>query len=333
MGAGPVFRNIAHTRRFGNRNYYISPHLYELLLSGVTILIKDHTVDREGMSNWSRMSMPTNFLDLHIVNYCQLDCRHCYLEKGSMFMPPEMVRNLCVDFLKTDLPLPKDNIILSGGEPLLHPHFSDVCAILRDLNRPVTLSSNGILIPRFINLFRKNDGIQISIDGNRPVHDFIRGEGSYEHAVRAVKLLDENNIHHSISFSVNELNAKCIDHIINLCVETGSYMLNFNLYQSIRDRELAPLTFSRWVSLKQHVRERLEQEGILCPTTCVEKGCIAGILGISVLPDGTYWDCSRSQRVLGLFPQRISDVLFWDNIRRGVCRDQFETCCRWLNYE
>jgi|GEM_PF-3871397 MoaA/NifB/PqqE/SkfB family radical SAM enzyme len=27
--------------------------------------------------------MPVNFLDLHIVDFCQLSCRHCYLNKGS----------------------------------------------------------------------------------------------------------------------------------------------------------------------------------------------------------------------------------------------------------
>ncbi len=277
--------------------------------------------------------MPANFLDLHVVDYCQLACRHCYLNKGNTSMPLEMIREVSTDFLQADLPLPQSTIILSGGEPLLHPQFGEVCSIVRGLNGYVALSSNGILVPQYIGLFRRNDGIQISIDGDNRVHDFIRGEGSYEKAVRALRLLDENNIRHSISFTANKQNLKCIDHIIDLCIETGSYLLNFNLYHPIRENGLDPLSFSDWLSEKQRVRERVEQEGILCTAACVEKGCIAGILGLSVLPDGTYWDCSRNQQIIGRFPQKIGDVLLRDAIGRERCRNQFETCCRRLKYE
>lgn len=277
--------------------------------------------------------MPANFLDLHIVDYCQLACRHCYLNKGNTSMPLEMIREVSTDFLQADLPLPESTIILSGGEPLLHPQFGEVCSIVRGLNGYVALSSNGILVPQYIGLFRRNDGIQISIDGNSRVHDFIRGAGSYESAVRALRLLDENNIRHSISFTANKQNLKCIDHIIDLCIETGSYLLNFNLYHPIHENGLDPLSFSDWLSEKQRVKERVEQEGIICTAACVEKGCIAGILGLSVLPDGTYWDCSRNQQIIGRFPQKIGDVLLRDAIGRERCRNQFETCCRRVKYE
>lgn len=140
--------------------------------------------------------MPANFLGLHIVDYCQLACRHCYLNKGNTSMPLEMIKEVSTDFLQADLPLPQSTIILSGGEPLLHPQFGEVCSIVRGLNGYVALSLIGILVLQYIDLFRRNDGIQISIDGNSRVHDFIRGAGSYETAVRALRLLDENNIRH-----------------------------------------------------------------------------------------------------------------------------------------
>jgi MoaA/NifB/PqqE/SkfB family radical SAM enzyme len=247
-------------------------------------------------------------------------------------MPLEMIREVSTNFLQADLPLPQSTIILSGGEALLHPQFGEVCSIVRSLNGYIALSSNGILVPQYIGLFRRNDGIQISIDGNSRVHDFIRGAGSYENAMRALRLLDENNIRHSISFTANKQNLKCIDHIIDLCIETGSYLLNFNLYHPICENGLDPLSFSDWLSEKRRVKERVEQEGILCTVTCVEKGCIAGILGLSVLPDGTYWDCSRNQQITGRFPQKINDVLLRDAIGRERYRNQFETCCRRLKY-
>ncbi|MBA7514210.1 hypothetical protein ES705_06235 [subsurface metagenome] len=61
--------------------------------------------------------MPQNFLDLHIVDFCQLNCKHCYLNEGNSVMPLDMIRLICTDFLQTAFPLPQSAIIFSGGDP------------------------------------------------------------------------------------------------------------------------------------------------------------------------------------------------------------------------
>lgn len=61
------------------------------------------------------MKKVANFLDLHIVDYCQLNCRHCYLSQGNSFMPIDLLKNVCIDFLQTNFPLTESTIILSGG--------------------------------------------------------------------------------------------------------------------------------------------------------------------------------------------------------------------------
>jgi len=68
-------------------------------------------------------TMPSNFLDLRIVDFCQLNCKHCYLKKGKRVMPLDMLRTICEGFLSTNFPLPRSELILSGGEPLLHPKY------------------------------------------------------------------------------------------------------------------------------------------------------------------------------------------------------------------
>lgn len=277
--------------------------------------------------------MPQNFLDLHIVDFCQLNCKHCYLNKGNSVMPLDMIRSICTDFLQTAFPLPQSTIILSGGDPLLHPNFIAACNIVRKLNGHVAMSTNGILIPKYVHTFQKNDGIQVSVDGDEKAHDFIRGKGSYEKAVRALKLLDEHKIRHSIAFTINQMNKHCVDHIIDLCVETGDSTLNCNIYQPIKDNALPSIAFKEWIKIREYVSKRVEKEGIYLPSSCIEKGCIAGILGLSVLPDGTYWDCSRNQKIIGKYPQKIEKVLYWDNINNEKPRNQFETCCRRLTYK
>ena len=276
--------------------------------------------------------MPANFLDLHIVDFCQLDCKHCYLNKGIKVMPLDMLEFICEDFLKTALSLPQSELTLSGGEPLLHPDFMEASKIIRKLNGHITMSTNGILIPKYIHTFKKNDGIQISVDGDRKAHDFIRGKGSYEQAVRALKLLDEHGIRHTLSFTVNQANEHCIDHIVDLCIETGTRTLNCNIYQPIRNNTLEPIRYMEWIETRKYLEKRAEKEGIHIPSSCIEGGCIARILGLSVLPDGTYWDCSRNQKVIGRYPQPIREVLLWDEIKQHKSINPFETCCRHLKW-
>jgi len=243
-------------------------------------------------------------------------------------MPLDMIKNICIDFLHTGFPLPQNNIILSGGDPFLHPDFPEVCDIVRSLNGRLSISTNGILIPQFLTVFKREDCIQISIDGDERTHDFIRGQRSYQNAVNALISLNELKIPHTISFTLNKQNQHCIDHIIGLCVDHGAALLNFNIYQPIQNKVLNPVSHTDWIRFRNYSREKLKNQGVLVPNSCVEEGCIAGILGISVLPDGTYWDCSRNQQILGTYPRKIRDMLFWDLIHAQGTRDQSSTCCR-----
>lgn len=78
---------------------------------------------------------------------------------------------------------------------------------------------------------------------------------------------------------------------------------------------------------------KLEKEGMYFSDPCITNVCPAGIAGICVLPDGTYLDCIRSGNAIGNYPQILREVVNWDNIRNGVFRKPFETCCKGLEYE
>ena len=90
----------------------------------------------------------------------------------------------------------------------------EACNIIRKLNGHII--TNGILILKFIHIFKRNDGIKVSIDGDRETHDRIRGKGSYDKAIEALENLREDGIRHSIGFMVCRKNFYCIDHIIEL---------------------------------------------------------------------------------------------------------------------
>ena len=116
--------------------------------------------------------MVENFLALHVTSKCQLQCEHCYCRNythanTSTEIPLKIIRNLCEDFFSTEFPSKEYSIILTGGEPLLYSKFEQLSNLVREFQSHLRLSTNGILIPKYIDVFDKNDRIMVSIDGDR----------------------------------------------------------------------------------------------------------------------------------------------------------------------
>jgi MoaA/NifB/PqqE/SkfB family radical SAM enzyme len=66
-------------------------------------------------------------------------------------------------------------VVLTGGEPLLHRNFLALCAFFRDLNIRVTLLTTGLLLSaKAVQIASGVDEIIVSIDGPPAVHNLIR---------------------------------------------------------------------------------------------------------------------------------------------------------------
>jgi uncharacterized protein len=155
-----------------------------------------------------------NCLDvvLKVAERCNLACPYCYyfykendLHKGGKAFMAESTMREVVSFLRKgvlDLDIRHLYIGLHGGEPTLMPRdrFDRLCTLLRDGLGDVTtvhlgMQTNGTLIDDgWIELFaRHRVMVGVSIDGPPHVHDAARpdhrGRGSYEAAVRGLRLL------------------------------------------------------------------------------------------------------------------------------------------------
>src|SRR6201999_3867455 len=66
-------------------------------------------------------------------------------------------------------------VVLSGGEPLLHGDLRALCQFFRDENIRLTLLTTGLLLrKRADDVSTLFDDVIVSIDGPREVHDGIR---------------------------------------------------------------------------------------------------------------------------------------------------------------
>ena len=205
--------------------------------------------------------------------------------------------------------------ILSGGEPLTHRRFPELLDAYRLYYGSLAMATNGTLIPEYVDLFTPEDkGIQISLDGDEEFHDWLRGDGVYSAAIQAIEELREHSITPSIAFTVARENLHTAHHIIELCRKYGIRHVNVNMFMPLTSSELTPVTVDEF----QRVRVEFERHGLRVSEPCYLKHCVAGIEVLSVLPDGTFWDCSRSQILLG---RSIEEARLWEFVAENKKRE------------
>jgi len=66
-------------------------------------------------------------------------------------------------------------VVMSGGEALMHPNFFRLCEIIKSRKITITLLSTGLLLKKYASeILAKTDEVIVSLDGSREVHDKIR---------------------------------------------------------------------------------------------------------------------------------------------------------------
>ena len=164
--------------------------------------------------NLERRMSPKTFI-FKPTDACQLRCKHCYnqtIERYNKFMTyDEFVflfhkqRELITKFYHYRKEDTLDACYhFESGEPTLN---KDLSRMIRFCNRNgyrVRVLTNGIYIPEDVIDTLKGDyrnRIQISFDGMRDTHDFIRGSGTFDKAIHSLKVLKERGVKVSCNFT------------------------------------------------------------------------------------------------------------------------------------
>jgi MoaA/NifB/PqqE/SkfB family radical SAM enzyme len=98
----------------------------------------------------------------------------CDIWKGNKNVKQLTKQEVAV-LLKSLEKLSTRQVVLSGGEAMLHPEFFTLCTILREANLKITLLTTGLTLRKNADqLVNSVSDIIISLDGNEQVHDRIR---------------------------------------------------------------------------------------------------------------------------------------------------------------
>ena len=286
------------------------------------------------------------FIQWHLTERCNLRCTHCYQETapvGEELSFPEIVSVIGevakmlaawheaygIDF--------SPSFQVTGGEPLLHRDLPAILAEMKNRDFAVYLLSNGTLISeswaeRLAAL--KVDGVQVSLEGPGPIHEDIRGKGSFAAALTGAKNLVDKGIKVTFNTTLSRANAPSFLELVPLSVSLGVQALGFARLvpagrgEALLDQMLSP---EQLLEFYQEILA-LEVNGLEVrsgdplanqmsgkePLTTGEDdlfplgGCAVGISGLTLLPDGTILPCRRLPVPLG-------------NVRRDRLREVWAT--------
>ncbi len=117
-------------------------------------------------------------LDLNITNRCNLHCKHCAFDSGTIEMK-EMSLDKLTGVLYQTKELGGEKIEITGGEPTLRGDYLAVLQIAKSLGFKVELVTNSLLLNKDLLIELQNEGldsIAISMDGYQwKTHANIRG--------------------------------------------------------------------------------------------------------------------------------------------------------------
>ncbi|MEK3836013.1 radical SAM/SPASM domain-containing protein [Paenibacillus sp. FSL R7-0128] len=184
---------------------------------------------------------------------CNLLCKHCIVS-DKHHQQREVLRFEELSIFLNDIDEHGlDNLVLSGGEPLL---WQSIAKVLEDsLNRSYTviLYTNGMLInDKWLGIFKKIESLKpgglqlhVSLDGGTPgTHDEIRGvKGSFQRIVTSLERLQQAGIPVASveSMATRELYEE-LDSLISICERYSIKSLYlhpvFNFDQDSRIQEL-----------------------------------------------------------------------------------------------
>jgi radical SAM protein with 4Fe4S-binding SPASM domain len=192
---------------------------------------------------------------LEITNKCNLRCTHCYLSAGSSNKTDLTLAEI-KKVLKSVRELGGTSVAIGGGEPLVREDCIEILRYAESLDLLISLGTNGTLIDRKLAklLSEIELKIQVSLDGaSKETHDLVRGEGSYELAIKGIDNLIAEGMQDDIliAFTPMKINIHEINEIIDLTQNLGISVIQFPpLSPSGRARE-------KWNKLKLSDKETL----------------------------------------------------------------------------
>jgi len=172
----------------------------------------------------SGLRAPVN-VTWEITQRCNLHCAHCLSDSG-VTSENELTTRESWDLIEQLAALKVFQLNIGGGEPFLRGDFFDLLTHSHEKGLVTCVSTNGILINNRVakELSRlKMLYLQVSLDGaTAEINDQIRGKGTYDKILNAIKCLARQGVSFSINTVLSCLNFFQLDALRGIADKYGA---------------------------------------------------------------------------------------------------------------
>jgi len=265
---------------------------------------------------------------------CNLKCLYCgYFLKKSKELDVQQIISLIDELLK----LGNKCIIFSGGgEALLKEELGRIIDYCFNKGIYVVLNSNGVLVKKKINEISIIDEIQLSLDGPKSVHDFIRNQdGVYDKVIEAIKICKDKGIKIYINTVLSKYNLLSFIHVLEVAerFKIGVYFqpATQHLLGDERMNPLSPPIEDYRRTIDYLIKKKQEGSTVICNSIAGLKHlynypepkdifCLARLLLCCIEPDGRIFSCDRLPHYQNFLLSRDPDFKSaFENIYTPYC--------------
>ncbi len=260
----------------------------------------------------------TFILQWHLSEKCNLKCLHCYQENHK---PVELefaeLKNIYEQYKQLLKKLNmKGHINITGGEPLCCSSLFKILDLIKKDDITFAILTNGTLFTeKLVKKLKEYNPlyVQVSLEGGKKVNDYIRGKGTYKKIAKGIKILKDNNIYTSISFTANSVNYKEFPKVVKFAKKYKADKVWSDRYIPLGDNADLKLALNLKQTqeyLKLMKKERLKQKNNK-PLISMDRAlqflmtkdfpyhCTAGDTLLTVMENGDLVPCRRMPIFIG----------------------------------
>ncbi|MBF0314701.1 MAG: radical SAM protein [Oligoflexia bacterium] len=279
-------------------------------MSMLTIRQKGTLLKQFFRAKFSHTSTPLA-LRWNITSRCHNSCLYCNNHKLNRH--PDLELKEIEKITQKILKLKIARLSISGGEPLLSPHFDYIVRFCKNHRISPIINSSGQYFAENLNTLKLLDLIQFSIDGDHELMNTVRGGKAALYLQQAIELAQKEKIKFSFcaTLSKHNTNLKTIDYLLDLATHYKTVVA----FQPIKRVYLKEAEFAehapRAIEMQKVVTHLLEKKRSPHSSAAIrntELGlqhllawphygdlpCMAGKLFFVIQADGTCVACDRT---------------------------------------
>lgn len=163
---------------------------------------------------------------VYVTDRCNSRCVMCdYWQYGQTYMTIERAQALAGEFDQ----LQTQWVLLSGGEPLLHPQWADIARVLAGGRRQLWLLTAGLALQKYsaaaADLCQK---ITVSLDAaTADTYRSIRGVDAFDQVCAGIRAVVQRNKQVSIRCTVQRRNYQQLPALVELAHDLGVRQISF----------------------------------------------------------------------------------------------------------